>query len=699
VIKDTVVIQTGSPSPLGATPDEGGVNFAIWSSVADSVELCFFDPDGRQTVSLRLPDVNNHIWHGYVPGCKSGQRYGYRVHGLWDPDSGMRCNPAKLLLDPYARSVEGDFTWHPSVFDAITVEKKVRINSDDSAQYVPKCIVPAPSSPMPAGPHIPWSETIIYETNVRGYTMLHPGVDKNIRGTFSGLTHKSVLSHLRSLGITSIELMPVQAFIDEHHLDNLGLRNFWGYNTSAFFAPMPRLAAGDAVLEFREMVNAIHDAGIEVILDIAFNHTGESGARGPTFGLRGIDNLAYYRTLPDDPGRYVNDTGTGNTINADHPIVQNLVIDCLRYWVTDMGVDGFRFDLAPILGRHAHSFSREHPLLSRITNDPVLARTKLIAEPWDPGPGGYQLGHFPARWAEWNDRYRDSVRRFWRGDSGESGEFAKRLHGSADVFDAAGRSPSTSINFVSSHDGFTLSDVVSFVRRHNDINGEHNQDGHAHNYSFNNGVEGDTEDEDIIASRKQQRLNMLATLFVSKGTPLLLAGDEFGNSQAGNNNAYAQDNPVGWIDWSGLENDPDFTEQVRKLIELRRATGVLRPNEYLHNAVDTPSGRVTIEWLNPDGEWMRDHEWSDGRPKLVLLRLRHEESSILRLAIVVNSTNNDVEFALPVPAGNEWRLDFSSVGDTSVRSDNRFNSEANSISLLTSEAGDKCQVTARRDGP
>lgn len=698
--KEAVVIQKGSPSPLGATPDESGVNFAIWSSVAEAVDLCLFDEGGRQAASYRLPDVHNHIWHGYLPGCSSGQQYGFRVHGPWDPASGRRCNPAKLLLDPYARAINGEFSWHPSVLDTVFDESfdsgagelDTRINLDDSAPFVPKCVVTAMSAPLPVGPHIPWSETIFYEANVRGYTMLHPDVGEKIRGTFAGMANGSVLAHLRALGITSLELMPVQAFVDENHLIESGRRNYWGYNTSSFFAPMPRLAAGNPVCEFREMVNTIHDAGIEVVLDIVFNHTGEGGTRGPSFGFRCIDNLAYYRTVPGDPGRYINDTGTGNTLNADHPIVQNFVLDCLRYWVTEMGVDGFRFDLASILGRHANGFSREHPLLARISNDPVLARTKLIAEPWDPGPGGYQLGRFPDRWAEWNDRYRDSVRRFWRGDTGWSGDFAKRLHGSADVFDAAGRPPSSSINFITSHDGFTLTDVVSFERRHNEDNGENNRDGQSHNYSCNYGIEGDVEDADIRARRRQHRLNLLATLFMSNGTPLLLAGDEFGNSQAGNNNAYMQDNPIGWTDWSGLESDPDFTEQVRKLIILRNQTNALRPNKYLHNVIDTTAGRVTVEWLNPDGESMRDHEWSDGRPMLVLLKLAQEETAALRLAIVVNGTSSGVEFVLPEPAGHEWRLVFLSSTKTRAPVSSRFVLGPNSMALLTSEIEHARQV-------
>lgn len=694
-------MRTGRPSPLGATPDADGVNFAIWSSVADAVELCFFDADGRQTMSCRLPGLDNHIWHGYIPGCKPGQRYGYRVHGEWDPASGKRCNPAKLLLDPYARAICGEFVWHPAVFDGTKTEHESRINKDDSAPYVPKSVVFDSPPALRGAPRIPWAETIFYEANVRGYTMQHPGVEEKLRGTFKGLTNKAVLAHLRSLGITSLELMPVQAFIDEHHLSKLGLRNFWGYNTISFFAPMPRLASAGsgrsphtahsahsahAVLEFREMVNAIHDAGIEVVLDVAFNHTGESGTDGPTLAFRGIDNLAYYRTLPGDPARYINDTATGNTLNADHPVAQNLVLDCLRYWASEMGVDGFRFDLAPILGRHSDGFTGEHPLIARISNDPVLARIKLIAEPWDAGPGGYQLGNFPARWAEWNDRFRDGARRFWRGDPGQNGEFAKRLHGSADLFETAGKAPASSINFVTAHDGFTLTDVVSFANRHNEANGEDNRDGHAHNYSNNHGAEGLTANTAINLARRQHRLNLLSTLFLSQGSPLLLAGDEFGNSQQGNNNAYAQDNPIGWIDWRGMENDSDFTDCVRTLIRLRLENPVLRMDAYLHDTLDTDAGRVTLEWLRSDGEPMTENDWSAGRPMLVVFKLAQEESKIVQLAIAVNGTKENADFQLPVPVDQAWRLEFSSARDADQLAHNRIASAAQSISVLRLDA-------------
>ncbi|MDA0705372.1 MAG: glycogen debranching protein GlgX [Proteobacteria bacterium] len=432
--------------------------------------------------------------------------------------------------------------------------------------YVPKSVVCDALQKLPAGPRIPWSETIFYEANVRGYTMLHPAVGELERGTFNGMRHKDVLHYIRSLGVTAIELMPVHAFLSEKHLADKGLRNIWGYNPIAFFAPQPAYANSDPVAEFRDMVHAIHDAGLEVILDVVYNHTAEGDHIGPSLSFRGLDNLAYYSVEPGAPGTYINDTGCGNTMNADHLQVQQLVVDSLRYWHRTMGVDGFRFDLAPVLGRHNHGFSSSHPLLERIGSDSELGNAKLIAEPWDPGPGGYRLGQFPPRWAEWNDRYRDAARAFWRGDAGIAGEFAQRMHGSADLFDRNGRAPQSSVNLVTSHDGFTLADVASYTERHNAANGENNRDGHTHNLSCNFGVEGVTDDATILARRRRHRMNLIATLLLSQGTPLLLAGDEFGNSQHGNNNAYAQDNATGWLDWEPMNRDPDFTEQVRALV-------------------------------------------------------------------------------------------------------------------------------------
>ena len=476
--------------------------------------------------------------------------------------------------------------------------------------------------------------------------MRHPAVAEADRGKFQGMRNAGVIEYLKALGVTSIELMPVHAFIDEHHLVKRGLRNFWGYNSISFFAPSPRYAQADAVAEFRDMVRAIHDAGIEVVLDVVYNHTGEANADGPTLSFRGIDNLAYYRTEPGDHGVYVNDTGTGNTVNVDHPRVQQLIMDSLRYWHREMGVDGFRFDLATILGRTPHGYSPVHPLLEAISHDEALHDAVLVAEPWDPGPGGYQLGCFPPRWSEWNDRYRDDVRRFWRGDAGSAGDFAKRLHGSADLFERNARPPFASVNFIASHDGFTVADVVSYEHRHNEANGEGNKDGHAHNYSCNYGVEGPTDDAHIAALRRQQRLNMLATLLVSQGIPLLLAGDEFGHSQFGNNNAYAQDNETGWLDWSLLDDDPDFSRMVRNLIHLRRQEPLLRGPHFLHREAE-------VAWLSPDGERLSEDDWQEGRAFCLSLAAG-------RLAVLFNGSDETAVFAV---RGKNLDLVFASAGD------------------------------------
>ena len=679
------MIETGNPAPLGATPDGDGVNFAVYSSVAESVELCLIDAAGVQTATHPMPACSDGVWHGYLPGCARGQRYGYRVHGPWQPDAGLRCNPAKLLIDPYCRAVDGEFHWHDAAYDYVPGDGVQALNAADSAAYVPKSVVCGPlSENSSVSPGVPWSQTIIYETNVRGYTMRHPAIAEQQRGTFAGMRNVEVLAYLKALGITSVELMPMQAWIDERHLADRGLRNYWGYNTIAFFAPMPRLAGGSAREEFLGMVNAIHDAGLEVILDVVFNHTGEGDRSGPSLSFRGLDNNAYYRLEPNDRGIYINDTGTGNTLNADHPQAQALVLDCLRYWAGEFGVDGFRFDLATVLGRHEDGFSPAHPLLHAISDDPQLARVKLIAEPWDPGPGGYQLGQFPVRWAEWNDRYRDSVRRFWRGDAGLDGDFARRLHGSADVFDHDGRASFSSVNFVASHDGFTLADAVSYEHRHNEANGEDNRDGHAHNFSENHGVEGDTGDEEILVARRRHRLNLFASLLLSQGTPMLLAGDELGNSQHGNNNAYAQDNDIGWIDWSGVAEDPGFVNQVRQLIQLRNNFPLLRLPEYLHGPTNIGTSTVHISWLTADGRDMGDEDWSGSAPFQVLYE-EHAGESLSRVAILINSGEDAIGFRLP-EAGpvRDWRVAWSTDGILVAEDGQPITAVARSISLLTS---------------
>jgi len=668
------MIQTGNPDRLGAYWDGRGVNFALYSSAAEAVELCLFGASGRQSQCFRLPACDGGVWSGYLPDCAPGQRYGYRMHGPWAPSKGLRFNPSKLLIDPYARALDGSFRWSGAVYDYDHTTTGIRLqpNRTDSAACIPKGIVTDGAAGY-AGrrPRIPWPETVIYEANVRGFTMRHPDIPEHERGRFQGLSNAKILEYLKALGITSLELMPVHTMIDEGFLIGRGLRNFWGYNSVNFFTPGARYADRDACLEFREMVDAIHEAGIEVILDVVYNHTGEGGVRGPTLSFRGIDNLTYYRTEPKDPGIYVDDTGCGNTINADHPRVQALVIDSLVYWHRDMGVDGFRFDLAPVLGRTPLGFDPSHPLLRSITEDPRLGGAKLIAEPWDPGPGGYQLGRFPPRWAEWNDRYRDSVRRFWRGDEGQLSTIAKGLHGSADIFEISNRPPQASINFVTSHDGFTLRDLVSYDRRHNEANGEGNRDGHAHNYSSNHGFEGETRKAKINQLRRRQRLNMLATLLLSKGTPMLLAGDELGNSQSGNNNAYAQDNETGWLDWSGLTTDPNFLQQVRHLVRLRGEMPHTRRHTWPHGYDHDGDGLRDIEWLHPGGGRMEVDHWHNDFA-LTLFFPEMEESrptgepspreGLVAVAIMLNASAVAREFDLPkMPLPGAWELVFHSA--------------------------------------
>ncbi len=643
-------IVPGNPELRGATPDDNGTHFALWSGIAERVELCLFDARGNQFV-LDLPECENGVWHGYVPGVVPGQRYGFRVHGPWDPTDGLRCNPAKLLLDPYALEIRGTLDWNAAVFgDTTSTDGTLEHCKKDSAQAVPISIVRSRLAEASSGPLVPWSETIFYECNLRGFTMRHPDVAAEDRGRFAGMQNKQVLEYVKALGITSIEFMPLLTFVDERHLVDKGLRNYWGYNTIGFFAPMQRFARRDPVAELQEMVRAIHDAGLEVILDVAYNHTAEGDENGPTLCFRGIDNTAYYRTMPGDLSQYINDTGCGNTINADHPEVQKLVLDSLEYLHRNIGFDGFRFDLATILGRHNNGFSSAHPLLRRIGDAQTLRNAKLIAEPWDPGPGGYRLGEFPPRWAEWNDTFRDAVRRFWRGDAGRSGDFARRLHGSADVFEVSGRAPWSSVNVITTHDGFTLQDVVSYEHRHNEANGEDNRDGHRHNFSRNHGCEGETDDVAIRDVRRRQRLNLLASLFFSQGTPLLLAGDEFGNTQRGNNNAYAQDNETSWLDWSLVENDPHFAEDVRTLIRLRREIPLLRQPAYVHNEDDSER---RFDWYNAQGQRKRDQEWATSRAFIAVVSDADDAA-----ALVVNGREQAARFSLPAGLSG-WNLEFS----------------------------------------
>ncbi len=689
-------ITAGDPHTLGAGCDDHGTNFALFSAHAERVELCLYDPTGTtETGRYTLPENNHHVWHGFVPGVKPGDCYGYRVHGAYEPHSGHRFNPHKLLLDPYARQLQGDFSWHDAHFGyaRTSAEQDLSFDQADNAQWMPKAVVTAPQHcPQNLGGWTtPWSRTVIYETHVRGFTMLHPDLPENLRGTFAGLSQPQIIDYIKALGISSVELMPVQGFIDEHFLHQKGLRNYWGYNTLSFFAPHAAYLAGSDAMEFRHMVDSFHEAGLEVILDVVYNHTAEGGHLGPTLSFRGIDNASYYRLQPSDNRFYINDTGCGNTLNISHPRVLQLVMDSLRYWVEVMGVDGFRFDLAPILGRDPRGFNQRHGFFQAISQDPLLSRIKLIAEPWDIGPGGYQLGGFPAGWSEWNDRYRDTVRQFWRGDPGVMPEFARRLHGSSDLFEYGGRRPTASINFVASHDGFTVHDLVSYRLRHNLDNGEENRDGHRTNYSENYGVEGPTDIAGIRDLRLRQHRNLVTTLLVSQGVPMLLAGDELGRSQGGNNNAYCQDNMVNWLDWQMLDDHPSgLLEFTRELVKLRQRYKVLRFSGYVH--VSRQPGEPGIHWLNHDGEEMRDEHWHEHQNHLLGYLLIGESDRLAggadKLLVIFNNGETDADFGLP-EQGEEthWQLlldtstDTSAYGTALVENGNAARIQARSIKI------------------
>jgi glycogen operon protein len=651
----------GRAHPLGATPDGGGVNFAVFSDNATRMELCLFDRSGKET-RLDLPERDGGVWHGYLEGAKPGLRYGYRAHGPWAPREGHRFNPAKLLLDPYARAVTGHPRWAPELMGHAGGDDLVR-DTRDSAAFVPKGIVVAPfGGPVAPGPGIPAEQTVIYEAHVKGLTWRHPSAAP--RGTFLGLASEPVLEHLTRLGVTAVELLPVHAFITDGFLEERGLTNYWGYQTLGFFAPDPRyLHAGD-VAEFREMVSRLHGAGIEVILDVVYNHTCEGSELGPTLSFRGLDNASYYRLAPE-PRYYVNDTGTGNTMRLDHPMVLRMVMDSLRYWAGEMGVDGFRFDLAATLGRRDHGFEADAPLFQAMRQDPLLAGVKLIAEPWDVGPGGYQLGGFPPPFLEWNDRYRDGVRRFWRGDEGAAAELAARITGSAGEFDRAGRPATTSVNFVTAHDGFTLADVVSYAAKHNEANGEGNRDGHSENHSANLGVEGPTKDPKILAARARRVRAMIATLMLSQGTPMLLAGDEIGHSQGGNNNAYAQDNETSWLDWGRA--DRALCDFAARAIAFRKAHPILSQKRFLHSRERAEDGREDLFWHHASGRPMEAADWTDPGLKVVIAEIRTASGTPAYAAgeealLVVLNAGPGLEIALPAPPeGWAWTMGLDSA--------------------------------------
>jgi isoamylase len=654
----------GAPAPLGATWDGRGVNFAVFSAHASHVELCLFDARGEREVErIELRERTDEVWHGYLPEGRPGLLYGYRVYGPYDPHNGHRFNPNKLLLDPYARKLAGSLQWGPEIFGYVLGHRTHDLSFDrrDSAAFVPRSVVVDNQAPLPAGrPQVPWDRTVLYELHVRGYTRLDPRLSAAIQGTFAGLASDHVLSSLQRLGVTAVELLPVHAAVDDGFLIDRGLRNYWGYNTIGFFAPAPRYLSSGEVTEFRAMVEKFHGAGIEVILDVVYNHTAEGNELGPTLSFKGIDNASYYR-LQKDRRYYINDTGTGNMLEAAHPRTLQLVADSLRYWAVEMGVDGFRFDLATILARRPEGFSEQSGFLAICQQDPVLSRLKLIAEPWDCGPGGHQTGNFPPGWAEWNDRFRNTVRAFWRGDFGQRGDLASRLCGTPELFNRRGRRPWASINFVTVHDGFTLHDLVSYNGKHNEANGDGNRDGTDENLSWNHGAEGPTEDMQIRALREQQKRNLLATLLFAQGTPMLLAGDELGHTQQGNNNAYAQDNEISWIDWAAVGEEAEALRRfTARLIALRRQFAHLRLPRFLGAARNEALGAKDVTWLNCDGTELTTADWEDPGHRClgVLLDARawSAEEDATSVALLLNAHDGDLQFRLPDPGpGRAWR--------------------------------------------
>lgn len=661
-------IREGLPFPLGATWDGLGVNFTLFSANATKVELCLFDPATDEEIErIVLPEYTDEIYHGYLPDAHPGLIYGYRVYGPYDPENGHRFNPNKLLIDPYAKQLVGELKWSEALFGYTIGHPDGDLSFDerDSAPFVPKSKVidPAYTWGRDQRVSVPWDKTIIYEAHVRGLSMRHPAVPEAVRGTFAGMMVPEVVEHIRKLGVSSVELLPIHGFVNDQHLLQKGLNNYWGYNSIAFFAPHARYLASGKVAEFKEMVAHYHDAGLEIILDVVYNHTAEGNEQGPTLSMRGIDNASYYRLMPDNKRFYINDSGTGNTLDLSHPCVLQMVTDSLRYWATEMHVDGFRFDLATILGRYHEGFDERHSFLVACRQDPVLRTVKLIAEPWDCGPGGYQVGGFAPGWAEWNDRFRDTVRAFWKGDDGILADFAGRMTGSGELFNQRGRRPYTSVNFITAHDGFTLRDLVSYNDKHNEENDENNQDGTNNNVSWNHGVEGPTDDREIIDLRLRQMRNFFATLLFSQGTPMIVAGDEFARTQHGNNNAYCQDSETGWIDWALDPDGEALLRFVRRLIKLRLAYPILRRNRFLVGTYNEDIGVKDVTWLDPHGNEMTTEQWEDGHGRSVgmLLDGRAQVSGIrkpgadITLLVIVNAHHDVVNYRLPeVPEGLYW---------------------------------------------
>jgi glycogen operon protein len=691
-------VKEGLPYPMGATWTGKGTNFAVFSTAATKVEVCLFDAQAQTEIErIELPEYTDEIWHGYLPDVSPGTPYGFRVHGPYAPLEGHRFNPNKLLLDPYARAHFGDLRWDPAIFgyrmesmDDLTFDER------DSAPFVPKCVVVDPNfdwkEEITRRRRVPWDRTIFYEMHVRGFTMLHPAVAEHQRGTFAGLTTQAVAEYIKSLGVTSVELLPVHTFVDDSHLLEKGLRNYWGYNSIGYFAPDPRYASDRAqsLREFKEMVARLHDAGLEVILDVVYNHTAEGNERGPTLSFKGIDNASYYRLLPDEKRYYINDTGTGNTLNLSHRRVIQMVADSLRYWAEEMHIDGFRFDLGTILAREPDGFDSQGGFLKVCGQDPILQTVKLVAEPWDLGPGGYQVGGFPPGWAEWNDKFRDVVRDFWRGEA-DAASLAPRLCASGDIFNHQGRKPWASVNLITAHDGFTLNDLVTYNERHNEANGEDNRDGHSHNRSWNSGVEGPSDDPQINALRERQKRNLLATLLLSQGTPMVLGGDELGRTQRGNNNAYAQDNEISWVDWNIAPSGQALIRFVQKLTALRREYPILHRSRFLTGEYNAELDVKDVTWINANGSEMQEADWGDantrcfgmlmdGRAQVTGIRQRGQDATLL---LVLNSHHDLVQFVLPAcPGGDQW----SRLIDTNVE----LGAETGLF-----KTGDRYDVTAR----
>ncbi|PRI14062.1 glycogen debranching enzyme GlgX [Mycobacterium shigaense] len=706
----------GNAYPLGASYDGAGTNFSLFSEIADKVDLCLIDERGDET-RITLDEVDGYVWHAYLPNISPGQRYGFRVHGPFDPASGHRCDPSKLLLDPYGKSFDGDFTFGQALFsyDLSAVDQ----GGDTAATGTPPMIDslghtmtsvvinPFFDWAFDRAPLTPYHETVIYEAHVKGLTQTHPGIPESLRGTYAGLAHPAIIDHLKSLNVTALELMPVHQFMHDERLLGLGLRNYWGYNTFGYFAPHYQYAAnrqaGGAVAEFKMMVRSLHEAGIEVILDVVYNHTAEGSHLGPTINFRGIDNAAYYRLLDSDLRLYKDFTGTGNSLNARHPHVLQLIMDSLRYWVTEMHVDGFRFDLAATLAREFYDVDRLSAFFDLVQQDPIVSQVKLIAEPWDVGEGGYQVGNFPGLWTEWNGKYRDTVRDYWRGEPATLGEFASRLTGSSDLYAASSRRPSASINFVTAHDGFTLNDLVSYNEKHNAANGEDNRDGESHNRSWNCGVEGPTDDPEIVELRSRQMRNFWTTLMLSQGTPMIAHGDEFGRTQQGNNNAYCQDSEVSWVDWSLAEKNADLLKFARKVTKLRKRHPVFRRRRFFDGEPIRSGDEVRdIAWLTPGGREMTHDDWNQAFDKCVAVFLNGEaitapdargervvDDSFL---LCFNAHQRDVEFVTPHDDyAQEWTVELDTnhsagAAEMVVRAKDKLTVPARSVLILRKTA-------------